>query len=216
MLPLVGTSFSGSSAAPGADPARDAQLFTSFVYMTRGTALYDAFAAGIRHGDASGKSPYDSMEVRRNLAKALAPKTFYRLFDNAFDGSIQAAKSGFPTVTGINPGEALMYTLGFSPTRMEKTFAAMDELWKDQAKMKAMVADLGASYADAVRSNNGDEQHQIMIYAMVRGVDISRVIASANSRLQKGEENVFDRQFKAGDTLEIMKRFNLYGEDEGE
>lgn len=192
---FLGTSLSGSAAAPGADPARDASLLWSFVQWDRMKAMGQMFGGAWDRFATTGQHPIDSGEVRDAFIRAFAPKTIMRVAQSLEDNVLTSLTTGYPSVAGVGLAEKLMYIFGFTPTAVEKNYQVLDKLWRDKEARIAAVRSMGKAWVEAEESGDFDTLTDITRTAMARGVDISSVIRSANARRQAGEVPSVDRGF---------------------
>lgn len=194
LVGLPGVSFTTQAALPGSDPSRDISQLMNFVYLDRLKAvgqLGDALVS------AQGNI-FSNEQVQGAFLRAFAPKTVYRTQQILADGVINSSSSIYPTQSGLSQGEQLLYALGFNPNNVELGFRAGDELWRDQQKNLQVVQSLGSSWAEAELRGDWDSLDKIMKRAMLEGVDMDKVWKSANVRLGKANQDLFQRQFDSG------------------
>lgn len=203
LVGLPGVSFTSQAALPGSDPSRDISQLLNFVYLDRMKAIG-------QFGDALTSAEgniFSNEQVQGAFLRAFAPKTVYRTQQVIAEGVINSSSSLYPTQSGLSRTEQLLYALGFNPNNVELGFRAGDELWRDQQKNLLVTQSLGASWADAELRGDWDGLDKIMKRALLEGVDMDKVWKSANVRLGKSREDLFQRQFSA----EAVQRYQQSG-----
>lgn len=198
----MGISMQSQNTAPFANPARDASSLASFVYMDRGKALWDAISTSWDSSSVGGAHPGSDPEVRMKLLKALAPKTFYRAFDVVGDQALNSWRTGNQLVSGMGIGESLLYSVGFTPSQVEKKFAVANELWNNQKQMRQAIQSYGAAISDAQDAQDWEEVTALFREAQQNGIDIGSVTASAQTRYAKKNEEQLERQFDPANVLQ--------------
>lgn len=204
---MPGFSMSGQAAAPFNDPARDAAQLFSFVHVDRMRAVGRAAGTAFDNWAATGEHPANSTNVRDQLLRAFAPKSFYRSAAVIRDNAVRSLTTSYPQVGELSLAERVMYGAGFNPRRVELQYRIANELWRDQNKMRQMVQAYGKAWAEAQASGEYGELNNLMQRAMADGVDVSAVLRSAQTRLAKGREDMIERQF---DPAEVW-RFRRIG-----
>lgn len=193
---FLGLSLQGSATAPGADPVRDASMMFNIVQYARMKSLGQGVGAAIDAWEADGKHPIRDRETRDAFIRAFAPRSMYRFTQALGDGVIRSLGTG-NSLAHATPAERAWFALGLNPIGVERQMAAANELYKDQAKMKAAVTQYGDLWFQASQRRDSDELHRLMIRAMAAGVPLDSIMRSATSREAKAEDDALDRRFKA-------------------
>ena len=87
--------------------------------------------------------------------------------------------------------------MGFRDTEIAIQYAAYERLLKDKAAMTEKVTQFGEAYAMAMVNDNRRLQAELLQQAALSGVDISRVMASARTRLRNHGLDMFGRNFNS-------------------
>lgn len=192
---FLGFTIQNQVAAPSADIGGDASHLFGMVLLDRMNALASGLGAAVDQWNATGESPANSARVRDALVKALAPKVVYRA-SQAIQGEVlRNLTTGYP-VTEWSPAQRFIYgALNLDPTWVANQYRVADELWQDQRRMKERVAAYGKAWAEAQESGDTRTLQQIILKAVTERVSFDKIIASANSRLAKGREDLLERQF---------------------
>lgn len=191
----LGLSMQGAATAPFANPVRDATALTNFVYVDRGKAVSAAAGTALDTYFATGKHPAESRDATLQMMKALAPKTFYRAYDVMSDRAISSWRTGNPLIKDLGVGEGFMYSVGLTPTQVEKKFAVANELWNDQQSRRAATQRFGEAIAQAQGARDYKEATNLLLQSRWAGLDPTAVLRSAQSRLYRFNQDQIDRQF---------------------
>jgi hypothetical protein len=92
-------------------------------------------------------------------------------------------------------GSRFMHALGFRDTDIAIQYAAYDSLISDRNKMREKVSLFGEAYATAMMNNDRQLMAQVLQQAAVSGVDITRVMQSAQVRMRNAGRDMFGRNF---------------------
>jgi hypothetical protein len=193
-------------AIPGADPAQDASRMFSFVYLDRMKYIQKTMGAAIDHWNATGENPVKSRRVRDTAMRAFAPKSIYQVTQALQDEGINSLSNGYPIVGEASVGERLGYSLSLNPIWIQSRYDVAHELWRDQDKMQTAITSAGKAWAEAVTSKDYRELNAIIYTAHYEGVDIGKVIQSAQAILSKGQEDIINRQFAPEALIEWAAR----------
>jgi hypothetical protein len=194
---LMGVSLAAQTSSPGADPARDASMIFSFAAFDRMKNLSTGVKDALAVAQQTGESPWEDSNVRNELVRALAPRTIYRAMSLGTDMAVTSLSTGYDVTKPMGLGGALLYGLGFNPVDLEKTYEVYNEIRDDQQKEKDLVKEMGQTMAQAWA--DGDDRLANRVYARASGVgvDMSKVLRSAQSRTTRGEETQLE--FTASD-----------------
>jgi hypothetical protein len=189
---FLGLSLQSSASAPGANPVRDAAQLFSFAQYDRAKALGVAAGKAIDAYKTTGEHPVNSPAVRDAIIKALAPRSLVRGMQSVEDGFIRSMNTGNP-IASATPMQRFLYGLGFTPTAVDRQLKVSDELFRDQAKLKAAVSSYGQAWFEAQLAGDGDAMHNLLLKAMGDGVPLDSIMKSAVSRKAKRNEDQLDR-----------------------
>lgn len=184
----MGVSLASQVASPGSDPQRDAQMIFGFAALDRAKALSRGTRDALVAYRVSGESPWEDENVRKELIRALAPRTLYRSMALSEDLAVQSLATGYDVTQPMGLGSALLYGAGFSPVELDKTYAVYNEIRNDQRKQKDTVKELGQTLAQAWETEDDRLANRVFTRAMAIGVDTSSVLRSAEARAQRQEE----------------------------
>lgn len=201
---FLGVSISGQTAAPLADPARDASMLFSFVQADRAKAIGSFVGAAMDKWQTTGEHPIDSPEVRDKFVAAFAPKAIARSVSVTQDRAIKSLNTGNTQIEGLNLAESMLYQAGFMPRRVALAHAVNEELFVDQKKKEAAVQNMGKAWMEAEAAGDSDALYHLQSTAMADGVDISSVIKSAKSREAKIRDPRLARQYDAAELSRFM------------
>lgn len=188
----MGLSLSSQISSPGADPERDATMIFSFAAFDRMKALSGATKDAISAARTTGESPFEDENVRLELVRALAPRTIYRAMSLSQDQAVRSMSTGYDVTAPLGLGGALLYSAGFNPTELEKTYEVYNAVRDDQEKKRALVKELGQTLAQAQEAGDDRLANRVFVRAMALGVDTSSVLRSAKARTKRGEETQLD------------------------
>lgn len=200
---MMGISFASQAASPGADPERDAQMLFSFAAWDRVKNLSIGTRDALNAWRITGESPWEDENVRREMVRALAPRTFYRGMASAENNAITSMATGYPVMEGLGVGDALMYSAGFNPRELEKTYEVYNLVKNEQRAKKALVQEYGQTLAQAWESGDQRLANRVFARAMATGVDMSSVLRSAKAR----QDRMGETQLEAAIDPEQSARF---------
>lgn len=208
---LLGFSLQNQMAMPFADATRDASGLASFAYWDRMKAFGGMVGDAYDQYNATGGHPLTDQHVADGFVRAFAPKALYRAFsmNGGFSDSIRSLSSGYPTIDDLPVPQRAAYMLGVNPRKVEMGFEVANELWRDNTKRLAKIQAYGQEWADATEARDYRALKALSVRAVLENVDMSSVIASANSRLAKRREGMIDRQFSP-EALYPYRKANLW------
>jgi hypothetical protein len=204
-LPAFGNfSLQGQTSAPGADFAEDASRYMQLAVLDRAKILGKALGSANDFVGTTGMNPIQDEDTRNLFMRALAPKSIYRaaqaIQGAADNGQLKSLTTG-QTQLELSPAELVMHGLSLNPRKAEVQFEIARELWRDQDKMKQAVANFGDEWADAIQAGDNAALNNLIQRAMAQNVDLSRVIKSGKTRLQRSFQDQIDAQFSPEATL---------------
>lgn len=185
---LAGVSLAAQASAPGADPARDASMLWSFAVWDRMKATGGAVSSAIDSYKATGRSPWEDENVRGQLARAVAPRVLYRALAAGEAGSIRSLQNGYRVIDDVSMGSALLYSLGFNPAELDRTYAAYGEVRQAEDKRRKMTAEMGRAMADALENGDHALATRVWTRALATGISSESVMRSAEARMKRGEQ----------------------------
>lgn len=206
---FFGISLSSSGSAPGANPGRDATMMFSFVQLDRMNALGRAIGGAIDQAEATGMSPFTDRNVQDQFARALAPKTVYRIAAAWNDKAIRSLSTSAPQIKDASLAERVAYMSGLNPTYIERQYRVADQLWNEKKKMQEAVSAYGEAFYHAQQRRDRPTMNAIMLRSQADGIDFSRVLRSVAKRHEMENKDAIERAFGA-DTM--FKRRNMLGE----
>lgn len=188
----LGLSLAAQASSPGSDPVRDASMITSFAIFDRMRALGRAVGDGITAYRATGVSPFEDDRTRDGLVRALAPRTIYRAMSAAEDNAIRSLNTGYRVLDEVSLGDSLLYSMGFNPVELDKTYTAYAAIRKDQQQRKNLTSEYGRQLAEAWENNDNTAATRVFTSAMATGVDTSSVLKSAKARMERQETTTLE------------------------
>lgn len=183
----LGLSLAAQASSPGSDPERDASMMFGFAVYDRMRALGRTAGDAITAYKATGVSPWEDAGVRDGMARALAPRTLYRALSASEDNAIRSLNNGYRVIDEVSPGSALLYSMGFNPTELDKAYTAYSAVRKSQQKKKEMTTELGRQMAEAWEAGDNQAATTIFTRSMAMGIDTSSVLRSAKARMERGD-----------------------------
>ena len=192
---LMGVSMQASAGMPGTDINRDVSMMFSSVHLDRGAALGKAVGSAWEHWSNTGESPFRNENVRDQVAKAVAPRFFYRAMAGLEGDYIKSMQTGYPLLREVTPFQRAMYATGLNPTTVDTQFEIADRLWKTEEEMKSAISSFGAGYAEATLDKDYERARKLLAVAQLRGVPIDRMMASAATRMRREEEDTIFSKF---------------------
>lgn len=194
---LFGMSLTGNVAAPGSNLAHDTEFFFTIVALERAKLMGRAIGRGWDDQVTLGMNPLQDPLFGRQMAQAFAPRALYRTWEAIASDSLHSAATGYPLIRDLGWGARIMHGMGFRDTEIAIQYAAYERLLKDKAAMTEKVTQFGEAYAMAMVNDNRRLQAELLQQAALSGVDISRVMASARTRLRNHGLDMFGRNFNS-------------------
>jgi hypothetical protein len=180
---LLGVSMQAQAEGMFANPARDLNAMYSAAAVDRAAKIgkflgytWDQYLAG-------GSSPFVSDRTWDLAAYALGPRSLYKAMAQVEDGALKAISNGAPVMHGVSDSEYLRNIIGFTPLKIARSYEASDQIWRDQKARDKLTADLGEAYAQAMTRQDGRTMQHVIGQAIFRGLDLSNVLRSAQSRI---------------------------------
>lgn len=189
---VFGLSLAAQASSPGSDPVRDASMLASFAVFDRMRALGRAVGDGMTAYRATGVSPFEDDRTRDGLVRALAPRTVYRAMSAAEDNAIRSLNTGYRVLDEVSLGDSLLYSMGFNPVELDKTYTAYSEIRKDQQKRKNLTSEYGRQLAEAWENGDNTAATRVFTSAMATGIDTSSVLRSAKARMERQETTTLE------------------------
>lgn len=199
---LSGVSLSSQMTAPGANPVRDASQLFSFAVWDRAKNLGGAAQAAIDNWQTTGTHPGSDPDVRNQLIKAFAPVNLYRYFATQEEGLVKNLATDLPTARGLSWLDIQLYRMGLQPVEMERQLKVADEMYKSREANKAAVQRYGDAFRDAMTAGDNRAMDLILQRAMIDGLDISRVLKSAQTRERLAGKTTSERMGNPAKLLE--------------
>lgn len=188
----LGVSFSSQAASPGANPMRDASMIFSFAAADRVKNLSTATKDALVAYKVSGEGPWEDQNVRNELVRALAPRTFYRSMALTQDLAVKSLSTNYDVTKGLGLGGAALYAAGFNPTELEKSYEVYNNIRNDQRAQRAAMMELGQTLAQAWETGDDRLANRTFSRAMSMGLDTSSVLRSAQARAKRQGETQLD------------------------
>lgn len=206
---MLGASLSTQAQAPFANPMRDASMIFSMVQLDRGVALGNALHEAGEYIGATGRlNPLQSPRVREMLARATAPKTFYRALAAFTTDGLKSLRTGYPMIKDVSLASKLFYSLGFNPPEIERSLRVAHDLWEDLDERKRTVAAYGKAWSDASQAGDRETLRDLRNRIHLYGLNYDTIIASARSREAKAGVGMIDRTYGYD---EIQRRLRSLG-----
>lgn len=208
---LLGFSLQNQVSMPFADPARDVSQMFGLAYWDRMKAFGKMMGDGYDNIIASGRHPAEDKHFVDSASRAFAPKALFRAasLDFGLSDAIHSLSTGYPVVDKLPVGQRLLYIAGVNPRQIELGYEVGNELWKDANKRLAAIQAFGKDWADAMEGQDFAKMREISYRAVVQGIDMHSVLASANSRIYKGRQAMIDRQFSP-EAVYDWRKLGLY------
>lgn len=194
---LFGASLQASSALPGTDVRNDLSMLSNFVFLERAKAAWKATSGAWAYAEENGRNPLKDPNIRDALLQGYAPRALFRLFASAEGDFIKSMSTGYPQVRDVSPIGKLAYGLGFNPVEVEREQDAANYLWKNQEAQRGAIQQLGSRFAQAALVNDGDEMDAVVNLAVARGIPVSSVVKSAQTRMRREEDHDLMTKFGA-------------------
>lgn len=193
---LLGASLQGSSTMPGTDVRNDLANMGNFVFLERAKAVGAAIGDSIDYWNGTGQNPLYDPNIRDKILQATAPRAVFRAFAATEGEYIKSMKTGYPMVRDIPQSSRVLHALGFNQVDVEEQQVAGKELWKNEERQRLLIANLGIAFADAQLNNDRDDMTRIINRAVALGVDHTKVVKSAHTRMRREQGDAMDRYGK--------------------
>lgn len=194
---MFGMSLTGNVSAPGSNLAHDTEFLFTIVALERAKLMGRAIGRAWDDQVLLGMNPLQDPLFGRQALQAFAPRAVYRTWEAITSDQLRSAATGYPLINDLGWGARIMHGLGFRDTDIAIQYAAYDRLLKDKAEMTRRISAFGEAYAMAMESGNRQLQAELLQQAAVSGVDISRVMMSARTRLRNSGLDMFGRNFNS-------------------
>jgi len=205
---VLGMTLQGRSSAPGSQVIRDTSLFLNMAVVDRGVGLY-RFMQNAWDQMADGNvNVMSDRRVQRTFMQAFAPRTIQRAYTYWGGQGLESLRTGNRLINRISKTDAFMHALGITPLEVERTFDAASDLYEDTAKLRGRIQFYGESFSDAWSNGDFDEMRRIYRRAYAEGLPIDSIQRSAQSRRQKDQDDLLQRQF---DDLIVQRKKKLRG-----
>jgi hypothetical protein len=186
LLGSPGISLTQQLALPMADPGAEFSWLGTPTVWDQGKQIYKALV-NLKNGyDATGAVTPDAWS---GLARATMPKTFYQTYNAWNQGMINSATTLAPMMTDLTPMERFYYSMGINPARVALYYDIKNEATAAQADEKTLISSMGREWALAEDTGNTDMMRRVMGRAMAKGLDITKVMASAKGFAKRLNEN---------------------------
>jgi hypothetical protein len=205
---VLGVSFQGRAAAPGATLIRDTQMLFNTIHVDRARALGGMISAATGMA-RRGMNPWDSKEFSRNLIGAFAPRTMQRWYAGGAQDGLISLRTGnriMPSPKGL---DAVLHTLGITPLEIEKQMDAHNELYEDTQKLRDRITFYGKLGAEASARGDYKTFGEIVRRAFAEGVPLDSLSRSVKTRQGKMESDLIDRRWSAGTAYQIRRHRGL-------
>lgn len=200
---MFGMSLTGNVAAPGSNLAHDTEFFFTIVALERAKLVGRALGRAWDDQVTLGLNPLKDELFGRQLAQALAPRAVYRTWEAVTSDQLRSAATGYPLIRDLGWGARTMNALGFRDTDIAIQYAAYERLLADKDAMTRQISLFGEAYAMAMANGDQARMAGLLQQAGVAGLDITRVMASARTRLRNSGMDMFGRNFNQ----EQMERY---------
>lgn len=192
---LFGMSLTGNVAAPGSNLAHDAEFFFTIVALERAKLLGRAIGRAWDDQVTLGMNPFTDQLFQRQMAQALAPRAVYRTWEAITSDQLRSAATGYPMIKDLGWGARVMNSLGFRTTDIALQYQAYERLVSDRDSMRQKISLFGEAYAMASVNNDRQRMAELLQQAAISGVDINRVMQSAQVRMRNMGLDMFGRNF---------------------
>jgi hypothetical protein len=186
LLGMPGVSLTQSIAMPFGDPGSEMMWMATPAIWDQAKLASKAVQATLMGQRATGGMTPDAWA---QIARAFAPKIFYRGLNAAHDGMINSANTQEPMITDLTPMERFYYMMGVNPDKVALYYDIKNELTQEQADKKALTSKMGQEWAIAEDSGNSELMTRIVKRALAKGVDITAVMRSAQGYSRRFGEN---------------------------
>ena len=201
---FLGISLQDSSAAPLADPARDASMLMSFVHLDRARALGRAVGDAYDVYNATGRHPIQDKNTLDQFSRALAPRSVYRAMSVTEGNYLRSMRNSNPQIRGLSGTERLLVAAGFTPSFVGRSYEFAAEAWADQQKYRERVSTFGRLWQEAQEGRDYDALQNLYWQMTAQGIDFNRVMRSAAAHGRREEQDILD---KTPDILQGRQEF---------
>lgn len=192
-----GVALTARAEVPGADAVRDLSSITSVATYDRAQAIGRFLGTALDTWRTTGRHPAESKLVFDQFMRATMPRTVYRFHQSWGDKAIRSLGTGNKLVDDVSWLEALSFSAGVTPLRIQKMFDANSESWRDLESMRRKVSTVGEEMAGAIESGDDAGIDALLGRAMEMGLDPESVARSAQGNLRARTIPLDMRQFKS-------------------
>ena len=125
--------------------------------------------------------------------RAFAPRTLYRFIQTTSDGALRSLRTGNRLISDVSIPDRVAFSLGLTPTDIERNFDASRILFERQEEMRTAVRRFGAAFLDAQDEGDFDTLRNIARESASMGI-MDSVIRSAQARRANRDTDLIDRQ----------------------
>lgn len=200
---LFGISLQASATLPGTDVRNDISTLANFAFVERAKAAWKATAGAWDYAEANGQNPLKNPNIRDALLQAYAPRALFRAFATTENNAIKSMSTGYPQVRDVSGAARLAYMVGLNPLEVEEAQTASNYLWDNQQAQRDAIQQMGARFAQAQLAGDSDEMERVVNSALVRGLPISSIAKSAQTRLRREQNS--DLLSKYGPSAQVYR-----------
>lgn len=183
---LLGTSLQATAAAPFNDPTRDISFMFNIAAVSRMQAIGQLGTEALDTWRGTGGNPLQNERVWDRMWYAMTPRAMYKAMAQVENGSLMALRNGAPIYEGITDNEYLRNVFGLTPTTIARAWEANSRLWERQEAAGRAVSRYGEMLAQGMLQGSQRLQNDAVTMAILAGVDLSRVMQSAQARVRRG------------------------------
>lgn len=207
---LLGTSLQGTASAPFADPTRDIAFMFNVAAINRARAIGQLGQEVVDTWRGTGGNPLQNERVWDRMWYAMTPRTMYRAMAQVEDGALKALQNGAPIYEGISFDEYFRNVFGFTPTNIARAWEANSRAWESRDRAARATARYGEMLAQGIVQGNQRLMNEAIANAVAGGMDISRVMQSAQTRVQRNTVPALPMEYvRDPDSLEFMNVLGL-------
>jgi len=210
---MFGMSLTGNVAAPGSNLAHDTEFFFTIVALERAKLMGRAMGRAWDDQVTLGMNPLRDQLFQRQAIQAFAPRALYRTWEAISSENLYSASTGNPMIQNLGWGARTMHALGFRETDIAIQYAAYESLLADKTAMSRKISMFGEAYAMAMVNGDQRQMADILQQASVAGVDISRVMTSARTRMRNQGLDMFGRNFSGAQLENYQETLAAGGRD---
>lgn len=182
---LLNASLQASASLPGTDVVNDMTHMMNFVAWERAKQVGRAVGHAWTVSGDTDENALRNSNVRDQLMGAFLPRAIFRAMAVTEGDYIKSMQTGYPQVRGVPAIDKMLYGMGLNPIEVEQAQVASRERYKDEERNKRLVASLGEGFADAWKAKDREEMTRLSQRAALLGVDHSKMIASATTRMRR-------------------------------